>query len=355
MNSKSNFLLFLKNRNILRILLLIFCIIPFFIGLESIPPLDRDESRFTQSSYQMIETNDYININFQDEIRAKKPIGIYWIQAFSAKIFGSDKIIAYRIPSFLGALVSLITIWFFSRTIFGKSVSLIIILFFALNLLFIFEAHIAKTDTVLLAMICLQQYLLFLIFLNKEKNFKFDYFIPICFWCFTSIGVLIKGPVSIIILLLTTISLSFLRKNWSIFLKIKPIFGLLVGTCIILPWLLSIQESSGGVFIAKAITEDFIPKLVGQQEGHGAYPGTYILISIFILWPIACFIPFTISFILRKKDNLAIQFLLCWIIPFWIVLELIPTKLVHYPLPVIPALIMLIATSFMKNRAYLKI
>ena len=28
-------------------------------------------------------------------------------------------------------------------------------------------------------------------------------------------------------------------------------------------------------------------------------------------------------------------------------LELIPTKLVHYPLPVIPALIMLIATSFL--------
>ena len=109
----------------------------------------------------MIETNDYININFQDEIRAKKPIGIYWIQALSAKIFGSDKIVAYRIPSFIGALLSLITIWFFSRTIFGKSVSLIIILFFALNLLFIFEAHIAKTDTVLLAMICLQQYLLF--------------------------------------------------------------------------------------------------------------------------------------------------------------------------------------------------
>ena len=55
----------------------------------------------------------------------------------------------------------------------------------------------------------------------------------------------------------------------------------------------------------------------------------------------------------KKKDNLAIQFLLCWIIPFWIVLELIPTKLVHYPLPVIPALIMLIATSFyfMINRA----
>ena len=55
-----------------KIVFFIFCLIPFFSGLDSIPPLDRDESRFVQSTYQMIETNDYINIKFLDEIRAKK-------------------------------------------------------------------------------------------------------------------------------------------------------------------------------------------------------------------------------------------------------------------------------------------
>ena len=45
----------------------------------------------------MIQTGDYVNIKFQDEIRAKKPIGIYWLQAFSAKIFGQEDIGSYRI------------------------------------------------------------------------------------------------------------------------------------------------------------------------------------------------------------------------------------------------------------------
>lgn len=29
------------------------------------PPLDRDESRFAQATSQMLETHDYININYQ--------------------------------------------------------------------------------------------------------------------------------------------------------------------------------------------------------------------------------------------------------------------------------------------------
>ena len=100
---KSNFLLFFKQNFFLQILLIIFCTIPILSGISSIPPLDRDESRFAQSSYQMIESNDYTNIKFQDEIRAKKPIGIYWLQAFSAKAFGINDISSYRLPSSFGA------------------------------------------------------------------------------------------------------------------------------------------------------------------------------------------------------------------------------------------------------------
>ena len=45
-------------------------------GFFSIPPTDRDESRFAQATKQMIETGDYVDIRFQDEVRYKKPVGI---------------------------------------------------------------------------------------------------------------------------------------------------------------------------------------------------------------------------------------------------------------------------------------
>jgi 4-amino-4-deoxy-L-arabinose transferase-like glycosyltransferase len=53
----------------------------FLPGFFSIPPIDRDEARFAQATKQMVESGDYIDIRFQDEVRYKKPVGIYWLQS----------------------------------------------------------------------------------------------------------------------------------------------------------------------------------------------------------------------------------------------------------------------------------
>ena len=56
-------------------------------GIAAIPPLDRDEARFAQATRQMLETGDFLRIRFQDEARNKKPAGIYWLQAASVAAF----------------------------------------------------------------------------------------------------------------------------------------------------------------------------------------------------------------------------------------------------------------------------
>ena len=61
--------------------LLAVALLGFLPGIFSIPPIDRDEARFAQATKQMVETGDYIDIRFQDEVRYKKPAGIYWLQA----------------------------------------------------------------------------------------------------------------------------------------------------------------------------------------------------------------------------------------------------------------------------------
>ena len=57
-------------------LLLLVALLSFLPGFFSIPPLDRDEARFAQATKQMVESGDYIDIRFQDEVRYKKPVGI---------------------------------------------------------------------------------------------------------------------------------------------------------------------------------------------------------------------------------------------------------------------------------------
>ena len=65
--------------------LLVAALLSFLPGLFTIPPVDRDEARFTQATKQMVESGDYVDIRYQDEVRYKKPVGIYWLQAAVVK------------------------------------------------------------------------------------------------------------------------------------------------------------------------------------------------------------------------------------------------------------------------------
>src|SRR6201996_7724774 len=55
-------------------------------GILCLPPIDRDESRFAQSSRQMVQTGNWVDIRFGHVPRYKKPVGIYWLQAAAASI-----------------------------------------------------------------------------------------------------------------------------------------------------------------------------------------------------------------------------------------------------------------------------
>ncbi len=347
----------LTKKLVYKIVFFIFCLIPFFSGLDSIPPLDRDESRFVQSTYQMIETNDYINIKFLDEIRAKKPIGIYWAQSIFANIFGEDKISSYRYVSTLGALITILILWKFSQILFGQKASLFVVSASMISLLFIFESHVAKTDTLLLSLITLQQFLLLKIILNKEKSILFDLIMPISMWLVLGIGFLIKGPISLVIFILTLSSYVLWNKDINLLKNIRLFWGIICFMIIVLPWVFIIQKTTDGLFFQKAINEDFLPKLLSEQESHGGYPGYYFLISSLIFWPLASFFPLAFFFVKNNLSNLGIRFLICWLVPFWIIIELIPTKLFHYPLPIFSPLILIVAGTmiyFENNKLNLK-
>ena len=361
MNSILEFSKFLKILNRFKKLdfiifgsLIILIILALLSGQYSIPPIDRDEARFAQASSQMILSDDYINIKFQDEIRAKKPIGIYWLQALSAKIFGQEDIGSYRIPSLISSIITLVFISLISRLIFPIYQTLIVTLLFASSIVFMGEAHLAKTDATLLCFICVQQYFLLKIILDQDNTFKVKYLYPVLVWLSFSFGVLVKGPISIAILFLTVIAFSIIQKSISLIKSLRPVLGFLICTLVILPWFSAINEATNGMFLQKAFQEDFFSKLESGQEGHGALPGTHLLTLSISIWPIATFLPCLILFILQNRANIIIKFLMCWILPFWVIIELIPTKLLHYPLPVLPAIAILAIGGVLQFKSNIK-
>src|SRR6476469_7280887 len=91
----------------------------FLPGFFNIPPVDRDEARFAQATKQMVETGDFVDLRFKEEVRYKKPAGVYWLQAAAVETASAlglpraqVRIWLYRIPSLIGAIGAvLLTYW----------------------------------------------------------------------------------------------------------------------------------------------------------------------------------------------------------------------------------------------------
>src|SRR5262249_35769540 len=131
--------------------------------------------------------------------------------------------------------------------------------------------------------------------------------------------------------------------DWHWLAALRPVRGFLFALLLTLPWLVAITLQSHGAFLEQSLGNDFAAKLAGGQESHGLPPGYYLLLSAATLWPAILFIAPGIAIGVARRDEPAIRFLLGWTITWWVVVEVVPTKLPHYILPAVPALAILAA------------
>lgn len=323
-------------------------------GLNSLPPTDRDESRFAQASKQMLETGNYIDIRFQEVPRYKKPIGIYWLQVATVKLAGQplEVIWPYRIPSILGALATVLLTCFFGRRFFNRRVGLLAGLLVVSCLLLGVEARLAKTDASLLATIVIMQGALGLLYLERLERLKGRWPLVLTFWIACGAGVLIKGPLPPVIALATILSLALADRQLSLFRTIRPLPGLAMLTAIVLPWFIAIQNATGGEFMQKAFFGDFLPKLLAGQESHGAPPGYYLLLFPILFWPGSLLVVRYLPNVWHRRREDAIRFLFAWIIPAWVIFEFVPTKLPHYVMPFFPPIALLTAVGLSQAASF---
>jgi 4-amino-4-deoxy-L-arabinose transferase-like glycosyltransferase len=326
--------------------LILICLVFFVPGLSTLPPVDRDESRFAQATSQMLETGDFIQIRFQDEPRNKKPIGIYWLQAASAALSGtaeSRKIWPYRIPSLLGAIFSVLLTFALGKRLFGKRTGLLGAVLAASSLLLVIEAHLATTDAVLLATIMAAQGALSRFYIRENENESHKIGAFLTFWTAQAIGILVKGPVTPMISLLTIGCLTAADRDAKWLKSLRPLLGLAITAILVSPWMIAIALATRGAFFQQALVGDMLFKVASGQESHGFPPGFYLLLMPLTLWPASAMAGVSIFRAWNSRSAPAVRFCLAWIIPAWIVFELIPTKLPHYVLPLYPALCLLVA------------
>lgn len=306
-------------------------------GLTSMPVTDRDEARFAQASKQMLETGDLVDIRFQDQPRWKKPAGIYWLQAGSATLFGdgaASAVWAYRLPSALAVIIAAVIMGWAMRPLIGARAAVLSGLMLASTILVAAEANIAKTDATL--MLCAVVALGALAHLMLGEAGKPT---ALIFWLAIAASILIKGPIVPVIAIITLAVFWALSPRAPPFRRLWLLPGVILVVALVAPWLIAIWQISDGGFFAESLGKDMGAKLVSGQEKHWGPPGLYSALVWGTLWPWAALIPVAIGTLWVHRREAWLLMLAAWVIPFWIILEIIPTKLPHYVLPLYPALI----------------
>ncbi len=352
-----------KKRLLNLLVILVFGIIIFLLGLGSTGLLDETPPLFASAGRAMSESGDWLTPKVNGILRFDKPPLLYWIMGLfyslpKNEVWDSFGSIAARLPSALASLFLMIII---GDTIYcwpqngEKKISTPIIasLGFALSPLIIIWSRTAVSDALLCGMLGISLLLFWrrMACNNKEKCIS-----P---WIFLGLAILTKGPVAFVLAALTLTSFLFTQKDWkSLLHKIKPIRGLLITVFISLPWYVLEFIKEGKPFWDSFFGYHNFQRYTTVVNNHAEPLWFFIYIMIIGSLP---FTPFLFHGIyeafndlktsLKKRCNTSESlfiYSLCWLCSVFTFFSISATKLPSYWLPAIPAAAILISNSFIK-------
>ncbi|MXP62972.1 phospholipid carrier-dependent glycosyltransferase [Roseomonas sp. M0104] len=327
-----------------RLWLTLLCLALWLPGFFTLPPGDRDESRFAQASRQMVDSGDYVRIRLGQEERNKKPAGIYWAQAASVQAVEAlglghrGEIWPYRLPSLLGAWLAVLATFHWGRVLVGRRAAFLAAALLASSVVLVVETHIAKTDAALLATVAAAMGLLGRAYLAPPT---FTAAQAAGFWAVLGVSILLKGPIGPLVALLAGVTLAAADRGAPWLRRLRPLWGLPLMLAVAAPWFVAIGIATEGRFFSESVGGDMLAKVSAGEEAHGGPPGYYLLLFPLTAFPAAFLALRALPAAWRDRLNPGTRFLLAWAAPSWLMFEAVATKLPHYVLPAFPAVMLL--------------
>jgi len=313
--------------------------------------------------------------------RLNKPPLIYWLQAASSALFTQgdplrDAIWMYRVPSLLAAILAVLATWRIGASMSDPRVGLLAAAFLAVCPVVAWESHQARADHALLATTTLTMWCLWELFKRRttprdQRSRSLRWTGPLALATALALGILAKGPITPLIAGLTLIALCLLSRNWRWTGTLKLWLTVLVCAALVAPWVWAVGERVGHQRYLAIVLDETLGRSAGAKEGHWGPPGYHTVLSAVLFWPGSLLTLAAVTEACRRAIRLressatglrrslslparmrarspetdAPLFLLCWLLPAWLVFELVSTKLPHYTLPLYPALALLTALT----------
>ena len=294
--------------------------------LGGYPLFDPDEGRNAEVAHEMAATNDYILPHFDGLPYLDKPIVYFASAAAVMEVLGPSETAA-RLPAYLFTLATLIAVVWFVRRRWGTDAGWLAGLALATMPLVLAYARTTIMDSALAFCTTLA----ILAFWDER---------PVLAWAAIGLGAITKGPLAILVPLITLIPYSLITGR-SV-RRLFPLAGLGVFALVALPWFLAVShrvpEFPHYVFVRETFER------VTTTRFHRTAPFWYYLPIV----PVAAF-PWIVpalaglkhwrwAWLARRVNPQAREaiFLACWVLAPLLFFSLNQSKLPQYVLPLMP-------------------
>ncbi|MCA9500530.1 MAG: glycosyltransferase family 39 protein [Nitrospira sp.] len=310
---------------------------------------DRDEGSNAEAAREMLETGDWISPTLNYEPRYAKPAFVYWLISGSYALFGINEFAA-RLPSALSGLCLLLLQFVFVRRWAGPMVALYASCMLLLNLEFLGINRMVLTDPELVVFTTLAGYS-FWHALHHEQAKRWLFAV---FYLAMGCGMLVKGPVGIIIPLVGVIPYLTLTRQWGTFWQRGfPLIGFLLVAVVAAPWYVMMFHIHGDAYWAAA-QANTTGRFMSPMEGHGGTLLFYVPVLLIGFFPWSACLPSACYHALKRwksfwrgqdpatQEQYLECFLSLWVVGLLLFFTLSATRLPHYIYPLFPAAALLV-------------
>ncbi len=323
----------------------------FGLDLGGLGLTDRDEGSNAEAAREMLETGDWISPTLNYEPRFAKPAFVYWLISGSYILWGINEFAA-RFPSALSGLCLILLQYGFVLRWCGAPVAWLASVMLFLNMEFLGINRMVLTDPELVVFTTLAGYSFWQALQTSTHTRRWWF---VVFYLAMGLGMLVKGPVGIIIPLIGVIPYLTLTRQWGQFwYKGMPIVGTLLVVLIAAPWYVAMFQIHGEAYWAAA-QANTTGRFMSPMEGHGGTLLFYLPVLLVGFFPWSAFLPTVVYQSLKpwkthwqgqgfasKEKNLEF-FLSIWVAGLLVFFTLSATRLPHYIYPLFPAAAVLVA------------
>jgi 4-amino-4-deoxy-L-arabinose transferase-like glycosyltransferase len=177
----------------------------------------------------------------------------------------------YRVPSLIGAIGGVLATYWCALAFVSRRGAVLAALMMTTSTILGAEARLAKTDAVLLLTIVVAMSVLARVYLAKRRGgARPGWGLPAIFWTAIAAGILIKGPLIVMVAGLAVVTLSIMDRSARWLLALRPLPGIAWLLLLALPWFIAIYTRVGSQFLIGSVGNDMLSKVASSQETHGA-------------------------------------------------------------------------------------